>query len=47
MRSGRTREGDHAQCDAIIQGLQNDLQRAGSQMTQPTINGRNIQQLQQ
>lgn len=47
LRSGRTREGDHAQCNSIIQSLQNDLQRVNSQLTQTALNGKNVQQLQQ
>jgi predicted RNase H-like nuclease (RuvC/YqgF family) len=39
LRSSRVRDGDHAQCNSIIQALQNDVNRLGQQLSESSMQG--------
>jgi hypothetical protein len=47
LRSGRVREGDHAQCNTIIESLQQDLHRINVQLTESAVSSKGNRQLQQ
>lgn len=46
LRTSRTREGDHAQCDSIIQSLQSDINRISQQLADASLQSKNNRSLQ-